>query len=243
MTDTRVALVSGGTRGIGRAITERLLADGWSVLATYVHDAESAATLAARFPGLRVLRSDASSSADCALAVEECLRHFGQIDHVVSVAGITRDVLLAELSDDDWNEVVATNLSGPFRLARAAAPSVTASPRGRIVVISSVAATMGNAQQGAYAASKAGLVGLTKTLARELARSGTTVNLVVPGPTGDTGITAGTDPAFVAAITRKIPLHRLGRPEEVAHAVRFLLDDLSAFTTGTAIVVDGGLSM
>ena len=123
MTDTRVALVSGGTRGIGRAITERLLADGWSVLATYVHDAESAAALAARFPGLRVLRSDASSSADCAFAVEECLRHFGQIDHVVSVAGITRDVLLAELSDDDWNDVVATNLSGPFRLARAATPN------------------------------------------------------------------------------------------------------------------------
>lgn len=243
MNDTRVALVSGGTRGIGRAITQRLLADGWSVLATYVHDEASANALAEQHPGLQVLRSDASSAAECAVAVAECLRHFGQLDHVVSVAGITRDVRLGELSDDDWDDVLATNLSGPFRLARAAMPSVTASPRGRIVMISSVAAMMGNAQQGAYSASKAGLVGLTKTLARELARSGTTVNLVVPGPTADTGITAGTDPAFVAAIERKIPLHRLGRPAEVAHAVRFLLDDLSAFTTGTSVVVDGGLSM
>lgn len=243
MADTRVALVSGGTRGIGRAITERLLADGWSVLATFVHDAASASELAAQHPGLQVVCSDASNAAECAQAVQECVRHFGQLDHVVSVAGITRDVRLADLSDQDWDDVLATNLSGPFRLVRAALPAVTASPRGRIVVISSVAAMMGNATQGAYAASKAGLVGLTKTLAREVARSGTTVNLVVPGPTGDTGITAGTDAAFVEAITRKIPLHRLGRPDEVAHAVRFLLDDLSAFTTGTAIVVDGGLSM
>ncbi|MDO8361664.1 MAG: SDR family NAD(P)-dependent oxidoreductase [Actinomycetota bacterium] len=243
MGDVRVALVSGGTRGIGRAITERLLADGWSVLATFVHDTDSAAALQAQHPGLCVLRSDSSSASDCLTAVEECGRQFGQLDHVVSVAGITRDVALGELNDADWDAVLATNLSGPFRLARAAMPWITASPRGRIVVISSVAALMGNAQQGAYAASKAGLVGLTKTLARELARTGTTVNLVIPGPTADTGITAATDPAFVAAIARKIPLHRLGRPEEIAHAVRFLLDDLSAFTTGTAIVVDGGLSM
>jgi NAD(P)-dependent dehydrogenase (short-subunit alcohol dehydrogenase family) len=243
MAERRVALVSGGTRGIGRAITERLLADGWSVMATYLNDTAAASELAAQLPGLQVLRSDASNPADCAQAVEECTRHFGQLDHVVSVAGITRDVQLAQLSDQDWDDVLATNLSGPFRLVRAAIPAISASPRGRIVVISSVAAMMGNAQQGAYAASKAGLVGLTKTLARELARSGTTVNLVVPGPTADSGITAATDPAFVEAITRKIPLHRLGRPAEMAHAVRFLLDDLSAFTTGTAIVVDGGLSM
>ena len=102
---------------------------------------------------------------------------------------------------------------------------------------------MGNANQGAYSASKAGLLGLTKTLARELASTGTTVNLVIPGPTADTGITAETDPAFVAAITRKIPVHRLAQPADTAFAVRTLLDDRAGYITGTSVVVDGGLSM
>jgi NAD(P)-dependent dehydrogenase (short-subunit alcohol dehydrogenase family) len=102
---------------------------------------------------------------------------------------------------------------------------------------------MGNANQGAYSASKAGLLGLTKTLARELASTGTTVNLVIPGPTADTGITAETDPAFVAAITRKIPVHRLAHPHDTAFAVRTLLDDRAGYITGTSVVVDGGLSM
>ncbi len=243
MDDTRVALVTGGTRGIGRAISERLIADGWSVLATYLNDATSANALAAQHDRLCVLRADVSSSADCDRSIAETVDRFGQLDHLVGSAGITRDALIRDLRDDDWDAVLATNLSGPFRMARAAIDSISASPRGRIVTISSVAATMGNAGQGAYAASKAGLLGLTRTLARELAATGTTVNLVIPGPTDDTGITDRTDAAFVAAIARKIPLRRLGRPEETAHAVRSLLDDLAAFTTGSVVVVDGGLSM
>ena len=162
---------------------------------------------------------------------------------MVANAAINRDAPLVELSDSDWDAVIATNLSGVFRLMRAALPAVTLSGHGRIVAISSVAATMGNATQGAYAASKAGLVGLTATLAREVAHTGTTVNLVVPGPTSGTGMTAMADPKFVAAMERKIPMQRLGSPREVAHVVRFLLDDDTSFTTGSSITVDGGLSM
>lgn len=243
MSAGRVALVSGGTRGIGSAITECLLADGWSVLATYLSDTHGADAFAAGHDSLAVLRSDAGSSADCQSAVASVVERFGGLDHVVAAAGITRNGALATLSDDDWDAVLTTNLSGPFRLARAAIPHITTRPFGRIVIISSVAATMGNAGQGAYAASKAGLLGFTKTLARELATTGTTVNLVIPGPTADTGITADTDPAFVAAITRKIPVHRLAQPADTAFAVRTLLDDRAGYITGTSVVVDGGLSM
>ena len=243
MSDQPVAVVTGGTKGIGRAIVERLLTDGWSVLATYLHDEGNAQRFAELHETLSVLRADVGSAADCERAVGAALERFGQLDHLVNVAGITRNALLRELTDEDWEAVLTTNLSGPFRMCRAAADAIAASPRGRIVTVSSVAAEMGNVNQGAYAASKAGLVGFTRTLAREVARSGTTVNLVVPGPTADTGITVDFDPAFVAAIARKIPMHRLGRPEETAHAVRFLLDDLAAYNTGSIVVVDGGLSM
>ena len=243
MAEGRVALVAGGTRGIGRAITERLLADGWSVLATYRSDDSAATELAAANPRLVVRRADIASADECAHAVAAAIDRFGALDHLVCNAAISRDSRVADTADDDWNAVVDTNLSGVFRMIRAALPAISTSSNGRIVSISSVAATMGNVGQAAYAASKAGLLGLTRTLAREVAAKGVTVNLVVPGPIAETGMTAETDDAFVAAISRKIPLHRLGRPEEVAHAVRFLLDDLSAFTTGSDVTVDGGLSM
>lgn len=243
MSATRVAVVSGGTRGIGRAITDCLLADGWSVVATYLSDVATAEEVAGTHPRLRVLRADTGSSLDCGRAIDEAVERFGRLDHVVAAAGVTRNAPLATLSDDDWDAVLTTNLSGPFRLARAAIPHIIASEHGRIVIVSSVAATMGSANQGAYAASKAGLLGLAKTLARELATTGTTVNLVIPGPTADTGITAETDPAFVAAITRKIPLRRLAQPGDTAYAVRTLLDDRAGHITGTSVVVDGGLSM
>ena len=243
MSASRVAVVSGGTRGLGRAITDHLLADGWSVLVTYLSDTATAEALTGSHPRLSVLRADTGSSVDCRRAVDATVERFGQLDHVVAAAGITRDGPLATLSDDDWDAVLATNLSGPFRLVRAAIPHITTRRHGRIVIVSSVAATMGNANQGAYAASKAGLLGLTKTLARELASTGTTVNLVIPGPTAETGITAETDPAFVAAITRKIPVHRLAHPDDTAFAVRTLLDDRAGYITGTSVVVDGGLSM
>jgi len=243
MTDLRVALVTGGTKGIGRAIVERLLTDGWSVLTTYLNDEANAQQFAEGRDRLCVLRAEVSSTADCERAVAAAIDRFGQLDHLVNAAGITINVPLRELTDEDWEAVLATNLSGPFRMCRAAADAINASPRGRIVTVSSVAAEMGNVNQGAYAASKAGLVGFTRTLAREVARTGTTVNLVVPGPTADTGMTLGTEPEFIAAISRKIPMQRLGQPAETAHAVRYLLDDLAAYNTGSIVVVDGGLSM
>lgn len=243
MSDGPVALVTGGTRGIGRAVTERLVADGWSVLATYRRDDDAANALAAGLDRLVVRKADVAATADCEAAVAAAVGAFGHLDHLVGCAAISRDAPVADLRDEDWDAVLATNLSGAFRMARAALGAITASPRGRIVTVSSVAATMGNAGQASYAAAKAGLLGLTRTLARELAPTGTTVNLVVPGPTRGTGMTADADPAFVEAIERRIPLHRLGRPEEVAHAVRSLLDDLAAFTTGASVTVDGGLSM
>lgn len=237
-----VAIVTGGTRGIGRAVTERLLRDGWSVLATYLTGDLAADALVRSHPSVAVRRADVASTDDCEATAADAVARFGGLDHLVGCAAISRDAPATELTDTDWDAVIATNLSGTYRMIRAALPAITASRRGRIVTLSTVAATMGNAGQVAYAASKAGLVGLTRTLARELAPAGTTVNLVVPGPTEGTGLTAAADPAFVAAITRAIPMRRLARPEEVAHAVRFLLDDLSAFTTGTAVTVDGGLS-
>lgn len=158
-------------------------------------------------------------------------------------AAISRDARVSDLDDSDWDDVIDANLSTVFRVVRAALGPIEASNAGRVVMVSSVAATMGNVGQAAYAASKAGLLGLTRTLARELAASGATVNLVVPGPTADTGMTANAEASFVQAVIRKIPLRRLGRPAEVAHAVRFLLDDLAAFTTGSTVIVDGGLSM
>jgi len=241
--DGPVAIVTGGTRGIGRAVSARLLADGWSVLATYRHDDAAAAAFSADQANLAVVRADASDAAACITVVATAIKRFGHVDHLVCSAGINRDAPVGELMDSDWDAVVDTNLSGVFRMCRAAMPFIEASHRGRIVFVSSVAGSMGNVGQAAYAASKAGLVGLARTLARELAASGTTVNIVVPGPTTGTDMTAGADAAFVAAISRKIPLHRLGRPEETAHAVRFLLDDLAAFTTGSTVTVDGGLSM
>ena len=243
MADTPVALVAGGTRGIGRAVTERLLHDGWAVLATYRSDARAATMLAANHERCVVRRSDIASTEDCGDAVRATLARFGALDHLVCNAAISSDSRVAATTDDDWNAVLDTNLSGVFRMIRAALPAISESASGRIVTISSVAATMGNVGQVAYAASKAGLLGLTRTLAREIAAQGITVNLVAPGPTADSGMTAATDDAFVAAISRKIPIRRLGRPEEIAHAVRFLLDDLAAFTTGSVVTVDGGLSM
>jgi NAD(P)-dependent dehydrogenase (short-subunit alcohol dehydrogenase family) len=243
MADRRVALVTGGTRGLGRAITERLVADGWSVLATYRSDHDSAHRLTSMLPGLGVARGDVALTADCERVVAEAIDRFGQLDHLVCAGAIAAESPVADMSDEAWDSVVTTNLGGTFRTIRAALTPITASPRGRIVVLSSVAATMGSAGRASYAASKAGLLGLVKTVAAEVAATGTTVNLVIPGPTVDTGMHDATDPAFNAAIARRIPLHRLGRPEETAHIVRSLLDDLAGFTTGASVTVDGGLSM
>jgi NAD(P)-dependent dehydrogenase (short-subunit alcohol dehydrogenase family) len=238
-----VAVVTGGTRSIGAAIVDRLLADGWRVVVGYASDDRTAKAFVKERPDVAVVRSDVSTSAGCVALIETAVAQFGGLDHVVHNAGITRDAAIADLTDEEWDAVIATNLGGAFRLARAAVDVIAASQRGRIVCISSVAALMGNAGQGAYAASKAGLTGLVRTLARELAASGTTVNVVVPGPIEDSGMTGDTNPDFTAAIRRKIPLGRLGRVDEVAHAVRFLLDDQAAFITGSIVTVDGGLSM
>jgi NAD(P)-dependent dehydrogenase (short-subunit alcohol dehydrogenase family) len=243
MVDKRVALVTGGTRGLGRAISERLVNDGWSVLATYRSDRTTAEQFAASHENLEVIASDMALTADCDRAVQQAVELFGQLDHVVCAAAIAFDGLVVDTTDDDWDSVVATNLGGTFRTMRAALPHLTASGHGRIVVISSVAATMGSAGRAAYAASKAGLLGLVKTVAAEVATTGTTVNLVIPGPTAETGMTDATDPAFNAAIARRIPMKRLGRADETAHIVRSLLDDLAGFTTGASVTVDGGLSM
>jgi NAD(P)-dependent dehydrogenase (short-subunit alcohol dehydrogenase family) len=238
-----VAVVTGGTRSIGASIVDRLLRDGWHVAATYARDEEAARAFASTRPALSVVRADSASAADVSALVASVVGEYGRLDHLVVNAAITRDAPVRELADDDWDAVVETNLSGTFRLVRAAVDAISASPRGRVVCISSVAALMGNATQAAYAASKAGLTGLVRTLARELAPAGVTANLVIPGPIDGTGMTTDTDPAFVEGIRRRIPLQRLGHASEVAHAVRFLLDDDAAFITGTSIVVDGGLSM
>ena len=243
MLQNDIALVTGASRGIGQAIAKALAGAGAKVIGTATTEAGAAGItswLGGNGRGA-VLDVGVAASIDALLGDLDTRAEMPTI--LVNNAAITRDTLLLRMKPEDWDAVIATNLSGTFRMARAALGAVSASARGRIVMVSSVAATMGNANQGAYAASKAGLLGLARSLARELAATGTTVNLVVPGPTEATGMTVDYNPAFVAAIARKIPLQRLGRPEETAHAVRMLLDDLASYITGTAVVVDGGLSM
>ena len=238
---TPVAIVTGGTRGLGRAIVDRLLADGWRVLAVSA-SGEWGGSPPGASENVAVRATEIRDGVSCAAAVADAIERWGALDHLVNNAAIARDAPFADLTSNDWNAVIGTNLTGTFNMTKAALAAIVRSERGRIVNIGSVAATMGSTHQVNYSAAKAGLAGFTRALAREVAASGTTVNIVVPGPTM-TGMGQDTSASFSDVLIRKTPLRRLGRSEETAHAVRFLLDDLSGFITGTTITVDGGLSM
>ncbi len=234
----RVALVTGGARGIGLACARQLAHAGYKVAITY----RSTAPPADLPPGILAVSCDVTSSeqVDKAFtAIEEAL---GPVEILVSNAGITKDTLVLRMGDDDFDSVLEANLSGGFRVARRAVQKMMRARWGRIVFISSVVGATGQAGQANYAASKAGLVGLARSLAREFASRKITVNVVAPGPIA-TDMLDQLNEDRQLAITSAVPLGRLGEPDEVAAAIRFLVSEDAGYVTGAVIPVDGGLGM
>ena len=256
----RVAFVTGGTRGIGAAISKSLVSQGATVAAGYGRNTEQAQKFLAELSAARdgaevsVHQGDVASGDDCRRTTREVIDLHGRLDIMVSNAGITIDKTVGEMTDDEWNKVLAVNLSGAFFLAQAALAHMLDRGSGRIVIVSSVIGETGGIGQANYAASKAGLFGLTKTLAREacfqLARTGkltedgigVTVNTVTPGYVS-TEMVESIPEKVLNRIKGTIPASRLARPEEVARVVHFLAADASAYITGQVWGVNGGLDM
>jgi 3-oxoacyl-[acyl-carrier protein] reductase len=245
MTDAapRVAIVTGGARGIGRAIVLRLLRDGWSVAFTYRTSADAAASIAADSGAdasrLLALEGDVADKARCASIVDEAIARFGRVDALVNNAGIRRDTLVYNMSDDDWSDVLRTNLDGAFHMTRAVLSPMMRQRSGAIVNVSSLSGLHAVVGQANYAASKAGLIALTRTLARECGRSGIRVNCVAPGLVA-TDMTAGMDAEAKKEMLKAIPMRRMVTADEVAAAVAFFLGRDSSGITGQTLCVDGG---
>jgi 3-oxoacyl-[acyl-carrier protein] reductase len=235
--DGKLALVTGGSRGIGRAIALELGRAGASVVLSYRSGREEAEAVAAEIGG-RAVEADVSDASSAKALVEAA----GDVDVLVNNAGLTRDGVLARMSDDDWHEVIETNLSSVFYTCRAAARPMMKRRGGAIVNISSIVGLRGNWGQTNYAASKAGIIGFTKSLARELGSRNVRANAVVPGYVR-TRLTDVIPEDATKTMLEATPLGRLGEPEEVAGAVRFLCADEAAFVTGAVLLVDGGLGM
>jgi 3-oxoacyl-[acyl-carrier protein] reductase len=216
---------------------------GARVAFTYRANPQGAESLVATLPDRQVLaiQGDVRSDGDCARFVADTVAHFGGLDVLVNNAGITRDGLAMRMSPEDWHSVVETNLTGAVRCCRYALPHLMKSAAGRIINIGSIAGVVGSAGQTNYSAAKAGLIGLTEVLARELAPKGITVNAVAPGAI-DAGIVAGLPEDQRRRLIDVIPMHRMGRAEEVAALVAFLCGDLAGYITGQTIAVDGGTS-
>jgi 3-oxoacyl-[acyl-carrier protein] reductase len=237
----RTALVTGSTRGIGRAIAESLSAAGASV-AIVGRDRAKAEEAAAAVANARGFACDVGDPASVTALVDEVEKSFGAVDILVNNAGITRDNLLMRLKDDDWDAVLDANLRGAFVAMRAATRGMMKRRWGRVVNIASVVGLIGNKGQANYAASKAGLIGLTKSVARELASRNILANVVAPGFI-DTDMTAAMTPEARETLSRQIPLERLGTPADIAGLVTFLASEHAAYITGQVFVVDGGMVM
>jgi acetoacetyl-CoA reductase len=242
----RVALVTGGTRGIGAAITESLAEGGASVAAGYNRGRESAEKFATemskRGAKVSIHQGRVNDADDCTRVVKEVMDQFGRIDFLINNAGITVDKTVRKMTLDDWRQVLDVNLSGAFQMTKAVLEHMIERGSGRIVNISSVIGETGNIGQANYAASKAGLFGFSKSLALEMAQRGITVNCVAPGFIA-TEMVSAIPEAALAKVVEKIPQRRLGRPEEVARVVRFLLEDDSSYITGAVFNINGGLDM
>lgn len=242
----KCALITGGGRGIGRAIALEFAAAGANVAINYVGPADEAAETAAECAkfGVKacIVEADVSAAEQVAAMFEQTLAEQGRVDILVNNAGITRDGLLLRLADEDYDRVLAVNLRGAFLCMRQAAKLMLKQRSGRIISLSSVVALRGNAGQVNYAASKAGLIGMTKSLARELAGRGVTVNALAPGFI-QTAMTDVLPEAAKAKMLATIPAGRMGRPEDVAAAAHFLASDAAAYITGQVLAVDGGMAM
>jgi 3-oxoacyl-[acyl-carrier protein] reductase len=233
----KTALVTGASKGIGRAIATELASAGASVVLGYRSGREEAEALAAELGG-RAVQADVSSAEEAARLVEEA----GDLDVLVNNAGLTRDGVLARMSDDDWRTVIDTNLSSVFYTCRAVTRSMMRKRAGAIVNVSSIVGVHGNWGQTNYAASKAGIIGFTKSLARELGSRNVRANVVAPGYV-KTQLTDVLPEDATKAMLDNTPLGRLGDPADVAGAVRFLCSDDASFITGEVLLVDGGLGM
>jgi 3-oxoacyl-[acyl-carrier protein] reductase len=233
----KTALVTGASKGIGRAIALELGRAGASVLVHYRSGREEAEAVATEIGG-RAVEADVSDPDAAKALVEEA----GELDVLVNNAGLTRDGLIARMPDDDWETVLRTNLFGAFYTCRAAARGMMRRRAGAIVNVSSIVGVHGNPGQTNYAASKAGLIGFTKSLARELGSRGVRANVLAPGYV-TTQLTEVLPDEAKAAMLANTPLGRLGSPEDVARAVRFLVSDEASFITGEVLLVDGGLGM
>jgi 3-oxoacyl-[acyl-carrier protein] reductase len=240
----RVALVTGASRGIGRAIAESLARQGALVVAAARHEnaAPTASAIAAAGGRAEAVGVDVTDSAALERLPASIIERHGRLDIVVSNAGITRDQLLMRMKRDDWDAVLATNLTATFTLAQAAMRPMLKQRSGRILAVSSVVGQMGNAGQTNYAASKAGLIGFAKALAREVASRNITVNVIAPGMI-DTDMTRAVGEKAHAEWESQIPLGRLGTVDDVAAAVCFLASDEAAYITGHVLAVNGGMYM
>jgi 3-oxoacyl-[acyl-carrier protein] reductase len=242
----KTALVTGASRGIGRATALHLAAQGANLVVNYHVNADAAASVAeeirGRGVGVEVVKADVGVSADVDRLVASALERFKRIDVLVNNAGITRDTLIMRMSEDDWDSVLDTNLKSAFLVTKAVMRPMLRQRAGRIVNITSISGVIGNSGQANYSASKAGLIGFTRTTAREVASRNITCNAVAAGVI-DTEIWQGVPESAISAMLQMIPLGRKGTPEDVADAVAFLASEAAAYITGQVLNVDGGLVM
>ena len=241
----RVALVTGGSRGIGKAIALALAAHGAKVAINYATNAAAAEETARTIGGADaaiIIAGDVGDPAAAASLVEQTIAAFGRIDILVNNAGVTADDLILRMSEAEWDKVIDTNLKGTFSVTKAAIRPMVRQRFGRVISISSVAGIVGNAGQANYSAAKAGMIGFTKAIAKEVASRNITANIIAPGII-DTEMTADLTEAQRGEIMRMVAVGRTGRPEDVAPAAVFLASDEAAYVTGHVLTVDGGLVM